>query len=95
MPRYDSLLFSSDYIEDVILETYRRGAVSNGFFSDYTIDASREHINIKVPFIKGGIELLGIGKTNEVISDIIFEEFGIRIPVTISQREDYEKSEKR
>ncbi|MBQ9704012.1 MAG: PHP domain-containing protein, partial [Clostridia bacterium] len=91
LPRYDSLLFSSDYIEDVILETYRRGAVSNGFFSDYTIDASREHINIKVPFIKGGIDLLGIGKTNEVISDIIFEEFGIRIPVTISQREDYEK----
>ena len=91
LPRYDKGLFSADYIEDIILETYRRGAVSNGFFSDYTLEFSKEHINIKIPFNQGGLDLLGIGKTNDVISNIIFEEFGIKIPVTISQREDFEK----
>ena len=91
LPRYDKSLFSADYIEDIILETYRRGAVSNGFFSDYTLEFSKEIINIKIPFNQGGLDLLGIGKTNDVISNIIYEEFGLKIPVTISQREDFEK----
>ena len=89
--KYDPSLFSSDYIEDVILETYRRGAVSKGFFSDYTLDFTEDRIVIKVPFIQGGIDLLEDGHTNKVISDIIKEEFGISVSVIIQQREDYEK----
>jgi len=90
-PKYDSSLFSRDYIEDLIFETYRQGAVSNGFFTDYTVEGSDNEIIIKVPIIKGGMDLLEIGKTNEVISGIISDEFGIHIPVTIKQREDYNK----
>ena len=89
--KYDAALFSSDYIEDVILETYERGAVSKGFFSDYTLDFSLDKIIIKVPFIQGGIDLLEDGHTNKVISDIIKDEFGINVKVCIQQRDDYEK----
>ena len=90
-PKYDSSIFSIDYIEDIISETYRQGAVSNGFFSDYTVEGSNNSITIKVPVIQGGMDLLETGRTNEVIAGIISDEFGINIPVTIKQREDYNK----
>ena len=92
IPKYDKLLFSYDYMEDVILESYERGSVTTGFFSDYTLDFSKEKIIIKIPFIQGGIDLLERGNTAKVISDIIFDEFGIKIPVFIEQRDDYEKN---
>ena len=92
IPKYDQLLFSYDYIEDVILESYNRGSVTTGFFSDYSLDFSKEKIIIRLPFVHGGIELLDKGNTDKVLSDIIFDEFNIRIPVYIEQREDFEKT---
>ena len=72
-PSYPSSLFSADYMEDIIAEAYKRGAVSDGFFSDYSLDFSFDKIVIKVPFTNGGIDLLHTGETNKIISDIIFE----------------------
>jgi len=90
-PNYPSTLFSADYVEDIILETYKRGAVSDGFFTDYSLEFSYEKIVLKVPFVNGGIDLLLTGQTNKIISDIISDEFGLNIPVEIKQREDYER----
>ena len=89
--KYPSYLFSMDYMEDVIYESYSRGAVTRGFFGEYTLDYDGETIEIKVPFVQGGIGLLESGQTNNVIANIIFDEFGIRKNVVISQREDYDK----
>ena len=91
-PKYPSTFFSIDYIDDIILESYQRGAVTRGFFNDFSINYSDGTIEIKIPFVQGGIDLLDSGRTNEVISNIIFNEFGIRVPVTISQREDFVKT---
>lgn len=93
-PRFDASLFSRDCIDDVILEVCRKGAVSNGFFDDYSIEFSKEKIIIKVPFVDGGIELLGMGGTDKEISKIIYDEFGVSVPVYIKQREDYKRAEK-
>ncbi|MBQ7225814.1 MAG: PolC-type DNA polymerase III [Clostridia bacterium] len=92
-PKYSPKLFTSDYLDELIIESYRRGIVSKGFFEDYSTSFSLEKIVLKVPFIQGGIDLLSDGKTGEVISKIIFDEFGLSIPVSIEQREDYRKNQ--
>ncbi len=92
-PKYAPELFSSDYLDELILESYRQGIVAKGFFEDYSTTFSSEKIVFKVPFIQGGIELLSNGKTGDIISKIIFEEFGLNIKVSIEQREDYRKSQ--
>ena len=93
-PKFDSWLFSYDCMDDVIKETCRKGAISNGFFDDYSIDFSSEKIVVKVPFINGGIELLSDGGTDRLMSQIIYDEFGVKVPVYINQREDYKRAEK-
>ncbi|MBE6674000.1 MAG: PHP domain-containing protein, partial [Ruminococcaceae bacterium] len=92
-PKYDKELFNSDYLDELVQESYRQGIVSKGFFEDYSTSFSKEKIVFKVPFIQGGIELLTNGKTSDVISKIIYDEFGLRIPVSIEQREDYKKNQ--
>ena len=91
--KYNKELFNSDYLDELVLESYRQGIVAKGFFEDYSTSFSYEKIVFKVPFITGGIDLLSDGKTGEVISKIIFDEFGLSIPVFIEQREDYKKNQ--
>ncbi len=92
-PKYPQELFNSDYLDELVMESYRQGKVSKGFFEDYSTSFSREKIIFKVPFITGGIDLLSTGKTGDVISKIIFDEFGLNIPVVIEQREDYRQNQ--
>ena len=90
LPKYPSDLFSKEYIDEVIKEAYREGAIAKGFFQDYSLEFSYEKIVFKLPFIQGGINLLG--STAVLISDIINREFSLKIPVSIEQREDYKKN---
>ena len=92
IPSYPSELFSREYIDDLIKEAQREGAISKGFFQDYSVDFAYDKIVFKVPFINGGIELLSAGQTGQVISKIIKREFDLDIPVYIEQREDYKKN---
>ena len=92
VPKYTKDMFTKDYIDEIILESYREGHISKGFFQDYTTEFSEDSIIIKIPFLQGGIDLLGNGSTAQIISDIIFREFGIRYNVSIAQREDYKNN---
>ena len=92
VPTYPKELFSKDYIDDLIKEAYRDGAISKGFFQDYSVDFGVDKIVFKVPFISGGIDLLNAGQTGQVMSKIIKREFDLDIPVLIEQREDYKKN---
>ena len=62
-PKYSQELFNSDYLDELVIESYRQGIVAKGFFEDYSTSFSREKIVFKVPFIQGGIDLLASGKT--------------------------------
>ena len=73
-PKYPSDLFSIDYVEDLIFESYRMGMVARGFFEDYTVSYDNDVIVIKVPFIQGGIELLNGAKTAEMLSKIVSDD---------------------
>ena len=92
-PKYPSELFTIDYVEDLIFESYRMGMVAKGFFEDYTVVTDDDgSIIIKVPFIQGGIDLLNGAKTAEMLSKIISDEFNLQITIRIEQREDYKRN---
>ena len=88
-PKYNIELYSIDYLDDIILETYRQGAVARGFFDDYSFSKENDTIVIKVPFIDGGIMLLDGAETTKVLSKIVYDEFGAIAKFKIAQREDY------
>ncbi len=89
LPKYSKELWSPHYLPEVMLELNRIGAVSRGFFNEYDFSVNYNKISIKVSFNNGGIELLYSAKTNEIISNIIFMEFGLRFDVELSQEEGY------
>ena len=91
-PKYLPELYSSDYVDDLIFETYRQGIVSRGFFEDYSISNDDNTVIIKVPFIQGGIDLLDGADTASVMSKIVYDEFGINVNFKIQQREDYKRN---
>ena len=90
LPRYPEELFDEGYLPEVLTEAARVGVVANGFFRDYTLEMDEDAITISVPFTDGGIDLLALGRTGEVISGIIRSEFGLDYTVSITQREDYQ-----
>lgn len=89
LPSYPSELFSKDYIPQVLIESKRVGAVSNGFFNDCSIKLEEDKITLSVPFTAGGVELLDLGRTSDIIAGIIRSEFSLSYQVEIVQSEDY------
>ena len=85
IPRYPGELFTKSYMREVMYELQRVGAVSRGFFNEYDCRISGDHIEIEISFNNGGVELLYSAKTNEIISNIIYSEFGRRFSVDIKQ----------
>ena len=91
-PKYSSDLYSIDYVDDLILESYRQGTVARGFFEDYSLSTENDTVVIKVPFIQGGIDLLDGANTASMMSKIVLDEFGINVSFKIEQREDYKRN---
>lgn len=90
LPQYSPELFDPRYIPEVMRELNRVGAVSRGFFNEYDYEIYDDRLDIKVAFSNGGVELLYCAKTNEIISNIIFGEFGKRFKVTLTEETVYE-----
>ncbi len=92
LPRYSSELWSPSYIPEIMLELNRVGAISRGFFNEYDFGIEDNKISIKVSWNNGGIELLYSARTNEIISNIIFSEFGLRFEVELRQDGEYRET---
>ena len=88
LTKYPPEEFSPSYIRDVLTEASRVGAVINGFFSDMTLNVRDHDIEISIPFLQGGIDLLDTAKTSQIISAILMSEFGERYNVNIEKSED-------
>lgn len=89
LPRYDAALFSQAYLPEILRETERRGIVSRGFFDRYQTAIEGERITVSIYFSDGGVELLSSAKTDELISDLIYSEFGLRFQVILDRHADY------
>ncbi len=91
-PKYPSHLFTKAYLDEVIKEAYRQGAIAKGFFNDYSLEFSDSEIVFRIPFIQGGIDLLSDASTSEIFARIIKREFGLDYNVKILQRDDFMKN---
>ncbi len=89
IPHYPSELLSKKYMDDILLDAAVRGAVTRGFFNEYTLDITDDKICITVGTTNGGIDLIYTGSAPDIVSDIIFEEFGVRYKVEIVRNENY------
>ncbi len=90
LPVYDSHLFNSDYISQVILEAERIGVVSRGFFEGHKYSYEAGKLIIDIPSTDGGVDVMYKAKTNEVIENIIKSEFSLNVDVTINREEGFE-----
>ena len=90
LPHYPAVLFSYEYIPQVLIETERVGAVAKGFFDNYTYTLENGILTVKIPFSSNGIFLLENAKTPSVIKNIIYSEFSVRVKVKIEQNNGYD-----
>ena len=88
LPRYPEELFTTEYLPEVLAEAARVGVVINGFFNRYELETEDDILRLKIPFTHGGISLLDLAKTGEVISGIIHSEFGLYYKVEITQADN-------
>lgn len=91
--KYDSSLFSENYIDEVLRELETRNVVSRGFFYDYdyVVDTEEKTVQIKIGFSNGGIDLLYNDNTPKIAEQIIKEEFGLTFKVDILRDEEKAK----
>ena len=88
MPHYSAELFSQSYIPELLAETERVGVVAKGFFSHYRATWTENHLLIEIPFVKEGVELLIKAQTPEIMSRIIYSEFGLTVAVEVQNSEE-------
>ncbi|MBQ9781352.1 MAG: PolC-type DNA polymerase III [Clostridia bacterium] len=88
LPHYDPTLFGQGYIPELLKETERVGVVARGFFSHYRATLTESTLIIEIPFIKEGVMLLTDAHTQDIISRIIYSEFGLSVTVDIQNSED-------
>ena len=82
-PKYDSSLFEPRYIPQVIMETERIGTVSRGFFDGFQYSCQENTITIDIQSTNGGVLLLNEAKTNEVIKQILMDEFSLSFEIVL------------
>jgi len=92
-PVYPSDFFGNDSIPDLLIETNRRGIVANGFFNHCDWRFGQGELQIEIPFTEGGVDLIYDAKTPQLMEEIVREEYGVSIKVTIRQMKDYDPNE--
>ena len=82
---YGREFWLSSYVDEMLLELQFRGAIAKGFFYDYdySVDNENKHIDIKIGFSNGGIELMYSDNTHLIASQILKDEFDIEYTVDI------------
>ncbi|MCI8589526.1 MAG: PolC-type DNA polymerase III [Clostridiales bacterium] len=82
-PKYESSLFEPRYIPQVIMETERIGTVSRGFFDGFQYACQDNVITIDIQSTNGGVLLLNEAKTNDVIKQILMDEFSLSFEIVL------------
>ncbi len=93
-PRYDSTLFAPGCIPDLVEQLKRDVPVVNGFLADAEYQLGDGTMNICLSH--GGKDILEKGALPRSFSQLIYNQFGVRIKVTIDgtnevSREEYDR----
>ncbi len=87
--RYPKELFSPEYIPQLMIECERRGKlVVKGFFYSLRFRCGQDSIDFYLPFSADGINYLDNDCVPKYISDVIEDEFGIRMKIGLHMDED-------
>ena len=96
-PKYDEALLTEDYLREVFIECSTCKGMTRGMIPKYTADIGKEEININVWQSQSGFDLIKNSNSERIISDVLFDEFGIRRKVILTRIDDgttgYEKYE--
>ena len=96
-PKYDEELLSEDYLREVFVECSTCKGMTRGMIPKYTAEIGHDEININVWQTEAGFDLIKNANSERIISDVIFDEFGIRRKITFTRVDDgttgYEKYE--
>ncbi len=92
-PRYAPELFDAEQIPNLLVETNRRGIVANGFFNHCDYRLTGHELLIEIPFSDSGVDLIHDAKTPRLMEEILKEEFGVSVSVTIRRMDNYDPAE--
>ncbi len=79
IPSFPQNSFTAEYYQSIVLELQRCEASINGILKGST--AKLENDNMVISLLHGGIDLLKAHHIGELISKMIFDEFGLNIKV--------------
>lgn len=86
LPHYPPESFGEAYLPELITETERTGIVARGFFDgcDFTLDMPGRKLNVGIAFRDGGLALMNLAGTADMIARILRAEFSLDYTVTLS-----------
>ena len=95
-PHYPQSEFSLRSMPEIFDEAARVGAITKGFFDEAEFVDRGEELEVQVPFLESGLDLIASSQASDIISRIISYRYSVNKKISIVQSADaYEKSEER
>lgn len=95
IPKYPAELLTEEYMPEILKEAERTGIVARGFFADCSYSFEGDELTVDIATPPSGVDLLEDYKTPRVIEEIIKQEFGVGVKVTLvssSNGDEYSES---
>ena len=87
-PKYDAGLFQTDYLNEIFIECSSCKGMTRGMIPKYTAKIEDDAVYINVWQTEAGMELIEKANSANIISDVIYDEFGLRKNVVFSRVDD-------
>lgn len=87
-PKYDPSLLNDGYFEEIFIEASNKKGMTRGMIPRYTVDRSGDVITLNISQTEAGMDLINNANSANVISDVIFDEFGVRYKIELVRVED-------
>ncbi len=87
LPHFPGALFKAEYMDDVLDEAVKVGAITRGFFFNAKYSDDGENFTITIPFVQEAIDFVSTSGTDEILSNILKNRFGVSRKVLISSDE--------
>ena len=94
-PHYPPECFSVAYMDEVVEEAVKCGAIAKGFFDEAVYRDFGEQIEVQLPYLESGILLMEKTHTADILSRILQNRFGVTKKITIVSSEDAEEKTER
>ena len=95
-PHYPPEIFSVAYMDEIVEEAVKCGAIARGFFGEAVYRDLGEQIEVQLPYLESGILLIETTHTADILSRILQNRFGVTKKILITSSDDAaERTERR